>query len=362
VATLLGPRQCGKTTLARLLAAEQGAQYFDLEHPADVRRLEQPMTALEPLRDLVVIDEIQRQPSLFPILRVLADRRPLPARFLVLGSASPDLIHSTSESLAGRVGFVEMSGFTLDEVGLPAQRQLWWRGGFPLSFLAEHDEASRQWRDNFMRTFLERDLRAFGVQIPAMALRRLWTMLAHYHGQVGNASEIARSLGVSPPTVRHHLDILAGAFMLRLLPPWFENVGKRQVKSPKVYVRDTGLLHELLGLDSFARLEAHPKLGASWEGFVLETILGVTGDRQAYFWATHGGHELDVLLLWRGQRVGVEIKYADAPAVTKSMRVALTDLRLDRLFLVYPGTQSYRIDERIETLALDNVTERLRQL
>lgn len=356
---LQGPRQCGKTTLARQFAAQRKTEYFDLESPADLNRLAQPMTALEPLTGWVVIDEAQLQPRLFPILRVLLDRDPLPARFLILGSASPDLVQGVSESLAGRVALVSMSGFDLSEAGLPAIRTLWWRGGFPRSFLAETDDQSLQWRQDFIQTFLERDLRRFGVQIPPMTLRRFWTMAAHYHGQIWNASEIGRSLGESHTTVKRHLDILCGAFVIRQLPPWFENVGKRQIRSPKVYLRDSGLLHALLGIPSFASLEAHPKLGASWEGFALEEILRLTGDREAYFWSTQSGAELDLLVFVQGQRIGFEFKYADAPSVTKSLHVAREDLALSRVFIVHPGPKSYPLNEWAEAVNLPDVRTRL---
>lgn len=355
VTALHGPRQCGKTTLARQLGAAARTEYFDLEDPVSQRRLSEPMTTLRPLRGLVVIDEVQRQPELFPVLRVLADRKPLPARFLVLGSASPELLRQSSESLAGRIAFVEMGGFDLSEVPEEALRRLWWRGGFPRSFLARGDAESRSWQENFMRTFLERDIREFGVQVPPAALRRLWMMLAHYHGQVWNASEIARSLGEAHSTVKRHLDLLTGALMVRQLQPWHENLGKRQVKSPKVYLRDSGLLHALLGVPSFRALEGHPKLGASWEGFVIEEILRVAGERNAYFWATQAGAELDLLLLLQGNRCGVEVKYSDAPGMTKSMRTALADLRLSRLFVVYPGTESYDLDERVSVVPLGRI-------
>ena len=312
IVSILGPRQCGKSTLARRIA-DRRAHVFDLENPVDLARLTEPHTALSPLRGLVVIDEVQLQPGLFPLLRVLADRRPLPARFLLLGSASPDLVRTSSESLAGRVAFVPMGGFDLREVGVASLRRLWLRGGFPRAFLARGDEASRRWRDDFILTFLERDIRRFGVEVPAFALRRLWMMLAHYHGQTWNASELARSLGEAHTTVKRHLDILSGALMVRQLQPWFENLGKRQVKAPKVYVRDSGVLHALLGLTTFADLESHPKVGASWEGFVIEQILRRTGDRDAYFWATPSGAELDLLVFVRGRRIGFEVKYADAP-------------------------------------------------
>lgn len=362
VVLLLGPRQCGKTTLARQFAAGRLAEYFDLESPADAARLNQPMTALEALRGWVVIDEAQLRPELFAILRVLADRRPLPARFLVLGSASPDLVRGVSESLAGRVALVPMAGFDLAEVGTPALRALWWRGGFPCSFLAESDDESRRWRADFMQTFLERDLRRFGVQVPATTLRRFWNMVAHHHGQIWNASEIGRSLGEAHTTVKRHLDILCGAFVMRQLPPWFENIGKRQVKSPKVYLRDSGLLHELLGVASFAALEAHPKLGASWEGFALEEVLRITGDREAYFWNTQGTAELDLLLFVNGQRLGFEFKYADAPGVTKSLATARADLKLQRAFIVHPGRRSYPLNDWAEAVAIGDLKSRLEKL
>jgi len=357
VVLLLGPRQCGKTTLARQFAKGRKAEYFDLESPADVTRLVQPMTALEPLRGWVVIDEAQFMPELFGILRVLADRRPLPARFLVLGSASPDLVRGTSESLAGRVALVPMSGFDLEEA--KALRRLWWRGGLPRSFLATSDAESRQWRADFIQTFLERDLRRFGVQVAPTTMRRFWSMVAHYHGQIWNASEIGRSLGEAHTTVKRHLDILCDALVMRQLPPWFENISKRQVKSPKVYLRDSGLLHELLGIASFAALESHPKLGASWEGFALEQALRFTGDREAYFWNTQGGAELDLLVFVNGKRFGFEFKYADAPTVTKSLNVARADLKLKRAFIVHPGQKSYALNEWVEALAIGDLKAKL---
>lgn len=359
---LLGPRQCGKTTLARQFAAARGAEYFDLESPRDASRLAEPMTALEPLRGWVVIDEAQLQPELFSLLRVLVDRQPLPARYLLLGSASPDLVCGVSETLAGRVALVPMSGFDLSEVGDGDLRTLWWRGGFPRSFLAASDAESRQWRDDFIQTFLERDLRRLGVQVAPVTLRRFWNMVAHYHGQIWNASEIGRSLGEAHTTVKRHLEILCGALVMRQLPPWFENLGKRQVKSPKVYLRDTGLLHSLLGISSFAALEAHPKLGASWEGFALEEVLRVTGDREAYFWSTQGVAELDLLVFLHGERFGFEFKYADAPAVTKSLQVARDDLKFRRAFVVHPGTKTYALNAWCEALAIGDVRARTQEL
>lgn len=320
------------------------------------------MTALEQLTGLVVIDEAQLRPALFPVLRVLADRKPLPARFLLLGSASPDLARDTAETLAGRVELVEMAGFTLAEAGAGATRSLWLRGGFPRSWLAEDDESSAVWRENFIQTFLERDLRRFGVQIPATTLRRFWSMIAHYHGQIWNASELGRSLGEAHTTVKRHLDILTGALVVRQLPAWYENLGKRQVKSPKVYLRDSGLLHSLLGIDSWSELESHPKLGAAWEGFALEEVLRVTGGRGAYFWSTQSGAELDLLLFWRGRRVGVEFKYGDAPGLTKSMLIALEDLRLDRLLVVYPGRERMTLRQNVEAVPLAEMPATLRSI
>jgi predicted AAA+ superfamily ATPase len=360
VVLLLGPRQCGKTTLARIVAQDQGAEYFDLERPDDARRMAEPMLALEGLKGLVVIDEAQLQPALFPVLRVLADRKPLPARFLLLGSAAPDLFGVAGESLAGRVARIEMSGFCLAEAGATRWRELWWRGGLPRSFLAEDDADSVRWREDFIATFLERDLRRLGVEVAPSALRRFWHMVAHYHGQIWNASEIGRSLGLAHTTVRRHLDILTGALVMRELPPWFENLGKRQVKSPKVYLRDSGLLHTLLGVNSAAGLEVNPRLGASWEGFALEETLRAAGSREAYFWSTQAGAELDLLLFHRGRRIGLEFKYADAPTLTRSMHVARNDLRLEHLLIVHPGTKSYPVADWAETVALRDLPARFR--
>lgn len=352
VTAILGPRQCGKTTLARGIARHRKAVYFDLEDPRDQARLGEPLLALEGLRGLVVLDEIQRRPDLLPLLRVLADRRPLRARFLLLGSASPELVRGASESLAGRIAFVDMGGFTLEDVGLRGWRRLWLRGTFPNAYLARTREASAGWRESFVRTFLERDLPQLGVRIPALLLRRYWTMLAHYHGQTWNGAEIAASLGISQPTSRRYLDVLTGAFVVRQLQPWFENVGKRVVKSPKVYVRDSGLLHSLLGVENEAALQAHPKLGASWEGFALEQVLSWGIERHAYFWATHAGAELDLVVLRGPRRFGLEFKYADAPRMTRSIHAALADLKLDRVFVVHPGERSYPLHERVDCVGL----------
>jgi len=360
VAVLYGPRQCGKTTLARRVAGS--GEYFDLEDPVSQRRLAEPLLALSELRGLVVIDEVQRQPGLFPVLRVLADRKPRRAHFLILGSASPELLRQSSETLAGRAAFVEMGGFDLGEVGSAAMRRLWWRGRFPRAFLAHGEQQCRSWQENFIQTFLERDLPQLGVQAPAVMIRRLWMMLAHYHGQLWNASELARSLGETHQTVKRHLDILTGALMVRQLQPWHENLGKRQVKSPKVYLRDSGLLHALLGVPSFRFLEGHPKLGASWEGWVIEEIIRVVGERNAYFWATQSGAELDLLFMLGGERYGLEVKYGDAPGITKSMHIALADLKLRRMFVVYPGQEAYSLAKNIEVMPLAGIKEKMLSL
>ena len=364
VAAILGPRQCGKTTLARMIAEREPSTYFDLENPVDLRRLSAPLKALEGLTGLVVIDEVQRQPALHELLRVLVDRSRNPARFLLLGSASPHLTKGVSESLAGRIGFVDLSGFDLREAGAGSHDGLWIRGGFPRSFLAPDDSASITWREDFIRTFLERDIPQLGITIPAETLRRFWTMIAHYHGQVWNAADFARSLGTSENTARRYLDILAGAYMIRVLPPWFENIGKRQVKAPKIYIRDSGILHALLYLRTLLDVQGHPKLGASWEGFALEQLLTIMETRDAYFWATHSGAELDLLVTIGGKRHGFEFKFADAPGRTRSMGVAIRDLHLDHLWVVYPGRQEYPLDEKITVVpveAIPRLTERVQR-
>jgi len=302
IAALLGPRQCGKTTIARMLGDHEPCTYFDLEDPVALQRLSAPMRALEELSGLVILDEVQRRPDLFELLRVLVDRPNNPAHFLILGSASPHLMKGASESLAGRIGFIDLSGFDLREVGWEQRNCLWVRGGFPRSFLADDNDSSIAWRGDFIRTFLERDIPQLGISIPAETLRRFWTMIAHYHGQIWNAAQFARSLGTSEITARRYLDILSGAYMVRILPPWLENIRKRQVKAPKIYIRDTGILHALLQLHSMEDLMSHPKFGASWEGFALEQIIGMLETRNAYFWATHAGAELDLLVMMRGKR------------------------------------------------------------
>ncbi len=356
VVALLGPRQCGKTTLASMIsAARDDGEYFDLENPVDIGRLSAPMQALAPLRGLVIIDEIQRQPELFELLRVLVDQPESNAAFLVLGSASPELVKGASESLAGRVGFIDMSGFSLAEIGHERRQALWTRGGFPRSFLASSDDASYAWRQDFIRTFLERDIPQLGIAIPAGTLRRFWTMLAHCHGQLWNGAEFARALGSSEPTARRYLDLLCGAYTVRALPPWYENLKKRQVKSPKVYIRDSGLLHALLAIETQRDLQAHPKLGASWEGFVLEQVLVAARTRDVYFWATHGGAELDFLAFKHGRRYGIDIKYADAPTMTKSLRIAMEDLRLHRASIVYPGDRAYALDDKVRVIPVSQI-------
>ena len=355
VVAILGPRQIGKTTLARQVADEYRGpvQRLDLENPADLNRLlDDPVLVLEEMSGLVVIDEVQRRPDLFPVLRVLADRRPLPARFLVLGSASPELIRQSSESLAGRVHYYRLGGLGLEEVEYQMDRR-WLRGGFPEAWLAEDDAAGFLWLDSFVRTFLERDLPELGVRVPAPALRRFWTMLGHWHGQVWKSSEFARSFGVADTTVRRYLDILSAALVVRQLQPWHENIAKRQVKAPKVYLHDSGVLHTLLGVETMDALNTHPKAGASWEGLIVEAIIDHLGlqDDQAHFWATHGGAELDLLLVRGAKRVGIEIKRTSAPKVTRSVRIAIDDLGLEEAVVVYAGHESYRLGERVRAVA-----------
>jgi len=362
VVSILGPRQSGKTTLARAVAARRSAAHFDLENPTDLARLSAPMTALEGLRGLVVIDEIQRKPELYPILRVLVDRPRNPARFLLLGSASPDLVRGVSESLAGRVSHVDLPGFDASEVGPGRFEILWLRGGLPRSFLAKSESDSLAWRRDYIRDFLERDIPQLGISIPSAALGRFWNMVAHYHGGVWNAAEFGRSIGSSETTARRYLDLLSGACVVRQLAPWFENLGKRQVKSPKVYVRDSGLLHSLLSVESRERLQGHFKYGASWEGFVVEQTLSLLGTHDAYFWSTYQGAEIDLLLFRGGRRYGLEMKCSDAPERTKSMDIAIADLRLDSLWVVYPGRRSYSLGPNIEVLSILDLPDRLRKL
>ena len=357
ITALLGPRQCGKTTLARQLASTRGAAIFDLESEPDIRRLANPEMVLGALDGLVVLDEIQRMPRLFTTLRVLADRPDARSRFLILGSVSPDLVRGVSESLAGRVEFVELTGFDLAETGPPAWRRLWLRGGLPRSYLAASDDDSMAWRDGFVRTFLERDIPQLGITIPPAAMRRFWTMLAHWHGQIWNGSELGRAIAASDKTVRRYLDLLTGTYMVRQLQPWFENVAKRQVKAPKIYLRDTGLHHALLGLPDDAALLGHPRVGASWEGFAIEQILGSLGRRDAWFWGAHGGGELDLLVIERGRRIGFEVKFNEAPRITAAMRNVAETLALDHLFVVCPAPHAYPVDAGITVLPITEVVD-----
>ena len=355
VVVLAGPRQSGKTTLARQFLDPGSVNYFDLESPTSLARLDEPMTALSPLRGLVVIDEVQLRPELFPALRVLVDRATAPARFLVLGSASGQLLRQTSESLAGRVERVILGGFTLRETAAAhpdAQPRLWRRGGSPRSYLAASEEDSVAWRREFVQTLLERDLPQWGITVPAAAMGRFWTMLAHYHGQTWNAAEPARVLGVRPALVRRYLDILTDAMMVRQLQPWFANLRKRQVKAPKIYVRDPGLLHQLLGIATERELLTHPRVGASWEGFVIEQVLAVESHDEAFFWATHQGAEIDLILRRGDVLYGVECKFADAPRVTPSIRNALIDLGLARVAVLYPGSDRFPLADRVEVVPL----------
>jgi len=362
ITALIGPRQSGKTTLARMFAAGRNTVFFDLESQIDLNRLQNPQLMLGSLQNLVIIDEIQEMPELFRILRVLVDRAENKTRFLILGSASPDLVKNASESLAGRVEFVELSGFGLHETGIDRSDVVWLRGGFPRSFLAESDEDSMAWREGFIRTFLERDIPQLGITIPSVAMRRFWTMLAHYHGQTWNASELARSMGLTDKTVRSYLDILTGTFMVRQLQPWHENIGKRQVKAPKIYLRDAGILHSLLSLPDLHSLSGHPRVGASWEGFALEQILQIVRPHQAFFWATHTGAELDLFFLYQGRRHGVEFKFSEAPRVTRSMLIALEDLSLDHMWIIYPGRHPFPVRENISVWPLQDIARLAEQM
>ena len=356
VVGLIGARQVGKTTLARVLAGaeRQPVTFFDLEDPTDEASLADPKLMLEPLEGLVVIDEVQRKEGLFRLLRVLVDRPDNTARFLVLGSAGPDLLRQSSETLAGRIAYYELPPFGIGETGIDSLPRLWLRGGFPPSFLAPDDARSHAWRNAFIRTFLERDLPQLGVSVPTATMRRFWTMLAHYHGNRWNGAELGRALGATAPTVNAYVDALVDSLVVRRLAPWHENLKKRQVKAPKLYVADTGLLHALLGVDSESALMGHPKSGASWEGFAMHEIvrlLGVDWDR-CYYWATHRGAELDLLVHSAGHRIGFEFKRTSAPAMTRSMHSALSDLKLDRLYTVFPGHSRFRIHERAEAIGL----------
>lgn len=354
---LLGPRQVGKTTLARMFVEDSGAEnyhFFDLENPLDIARLENPMLTLSKMEGkLIIIDEIQRAPELFPVIRVLIDDKKKNQKFLILGSASRDLIRQSSETLAGRIGYIELMPFSLDEVDHDNEI-LWLRGGFPLSYLAQSDEDSFLWRQSYIATFLERDIPNLGFQIPPQQMRRFWLMLVHYHGQIFNASELGKSLGISDHLVRKYLDILAGTFMIRILPPWYENLEKRQIKSPKIYFRDSGVLHALIGIRNQAELDTYPKMGSFWEGFALEEIIRQTeaSSEDCYFWGTQSKAELDLLILKNGKRIGYEFKYSDAPKITPSMRIACEDLKLDHLYVIYPGKETFPLSEKITARGL----------
>lgn len=362
VIALLGSRQVGKTTLAHLFVKEKrnnSARFFDLEKAIDLTRLENPMLALssDPEK-LIVIDEVQMRPDLFPVIRVLVDDPAYKRNLLILGSASRDLIRQSSETLAGRIGFVELPPFSLEETY--DKDKLWVRGGFPRSFLAPSDVESFLWRQDFITTFLERDIPNLGFSIPQQQLRRFWLMLAHYHGQVFNGSEIASSLGVSNHTARRYLDILAGTFMVRELTPWLENLKKRQVKSPKIYFRDSGILHALLSIKTMSELEIYPKLGAFWEGFALEEMIKAYDLRseECFFWSTQADAELDLFVFKDGKRLGFEFKYVDVPKITKSMHIAIADLMLDQLTIVYPGKESFPLTDKITAQGLDVIAIR----
>lgn len=357
VTLLLGPRQCGKSSLARRLSSRRGGTYFDLEDPETAMRPEAAKALLADQRGLVVIDEIQRAPELFSLLRVLADRRPVRARFLLLGSASPALVKGASESLAGRLAYVEMSGFSLDETGANRWLRRWVRGGFPPAFLAGSEAKSWDWRQNFIQSFLERDIPQLGIRVPATALRRFGMMLAHYHGQVWNAADMGRAMGVKEDTARHYLDVLSGAFLARRLPAWFENTGKRVVKSPKVYLRDTGVLHTLLNLKTPGQVLSHPRFGFSWEGFAMEQVINAArAGQDAFHYRTHAGAELDLVVMRGGRRYGFEFKFEDAPRPTRSMRVAGQDLGLTHLWVVFSGEREWPLAERISTLPLSRIS------
>lgn len=359
VVLLSGPRQCGKTTLAREFVALDSLNYFDCEDPRSLARLEEPMTALSSLEGIVVIDEVQRRPDLFPVLRVLADRPNANATFLVLGSASGSLLRQTSESLAGRVEVVAMQGFTLGEIDESDASQLWLRGGFPRSFLAATDDDSWMWRKQFAATLVERDLPSWGVRVPSSTLLRFWQMLAHYHGQIWNAADIARSMGLSEPTVRSYLDIMTDALVVRQLQPYHVNIAKRQVRSPKIYMRDTGLLHQLLSIRSNHDLLHHPKSGASWEGWIIEEILASVEPDSFWFWATHSGAEIDLYIELFGRKIGIECKRTDHPKVTRSIRQAITDLQLDEVIIVHSGDSTFPLADNVQAMSVQSVVQYL---
>lgn len=363
---IIGARQVGKTTLAGMLAEtiKKPVTHFDLENPEDLARLNDPILALKDLKGVIIIDEVQRLPDLFQVIRVLIDRSNVKTRFLILGSASPDLLRQSSESLAGRIIFHELGGFSLEEVGIKNNKQLWLRGGFPRSYLARSIQDSSEWRKAFIQTFLERDLPQLGINIRSTTLRRFWTMIAHYHGQIWNASEFGRSFGVADTTVRNYLDLLTSALVIRQLPPWYENISKRQVKSPKVYISDSGLVHSLLNINKMSDLENHPKLGTTWEGFVMDQVIRHIGARkeECYFWATHAGAELDLLVVRGRDRFGFEIKRTSTPKITPSMRTALTDLNLKCIDIIHAGDYTFQLSNKIRAVALTKLFSDLNKI
>ena len=360
IVSMLGPRQCGKTTLAKIIAQNVGeSHFFDLEHPGDVAKLQNPLLALEDLTGLIILDEIQLMPELFSVLRVLVDREDSSAVFLLLGSASPDILKKSSETLAGRIEFVPIGGFDLIESKYSVN-ELWIKGGFPKSYLAKSLNDSFSWRENFVMTFLERDLGRFGVHVSPQTMRRFWFMLAHGHGHVWNASDISRSLGVSFMTAKRYVDILTNAFMVRQLQPWFANISKRQIKSQKVFIRDSGIFHFLVNVKTKSELLKHPKLGSSWEGFVTEQIINILGERNCYYWRTRAGAELDLLYISGSEKYGFEMKCTDSVKVTKSMRIAIQDLNLKELYIVYPGKDTFRIDENITAIPISDLVLKLK--
>lgn len=363
---IVGARQVGKTTLAKMYAKsiKNPVTHFDLENPEDLARLSDPMLALKDLKGFVIIDEIQRLPDLFQVLRVLIDRSNIKTKFLILGSASPELLRQSSESLAGRIVFHELRGFSLDEVGIKNHKQLWLRGGFPRSYLTRSNYESIEWRGAFIKTFLERDIPQFGISIRSTTLRRFWTMIAHYHGQIWNASEFGRSFGVADTTVRNYLDLLTSTLVIRQLQPWFENISKRQVRAPKIYIVDSGLVHTLLNINNMNELEGHPKLGATWEGFVMDQVIRTINARneECFFWATHAGAELDLLVVRGKDRFGFEIKRTTTPVITPSMRIALSDLKLESIEVIHAGEHTFQLSDKIRAVALTNILKDLKHL
>jgi len=366
VVAIIGARQVGKTTLAREIVNQWNGpvEFFDLENPAELARFEDPMLILQDLQGLVVIDEIQRLPDLFPVLRVLADRKRPATRFLLLGSASPELLRQSSESLAGRIAYYEMQGFSIDEVGVKNLNRLWVRGSFPRAYLASSNKNSSEWRRDFIKTFLERDVRELGFSVSSTTLRRFWSMLTHYHGQTWNYSEFARSFGVSDHAIKNYLDILTSTFVVQVLPAYHENISKRQVKAPKVYLSDSGLLHTLMNLESQRDIEMHPKLGASWEGFGMAVVIRQAQLRrdECFYWATYAGAELDLLAIRGQQRWGFEFKRTVAPKLTKSMRHAIADLGLSKLCVIHAGDGTYPLDKKVTAISLTDLPNQLKPM